>query len=190
MRKIIRSTLIAFSVLILSGTMIHASSNQSEVPLSFNDEIQKQTAIISEGDILVPVEQLSKKLFALVTTDESSKMVRVYKPNVNVVLLDNNNGEIFGKVKSPGRIAFSTLLQVDHLKSEISDIKLTITDPSDKTETIDNQQIKKSEEHFWFKTNEFDYSFSTKGTYTIQVFFKDAKSKAWFPVSEIAIFGI
>lgn len=76
------------------------------------------------------------------------------------------------------------------MKTEISDIKLTITDPTDKTETIDNQQIKKSEENFWFKTNEFTYSFNTKGTYTIQVFFKDVDSKIWFPVSEIDVFGI
>lgn len=79
---------------------------------------------------------------------------------------------------------------MDHLKTEISDIKVVITDPADKTETIDAQQIKNSEENFWFKTNEYTYSFTTKGTYTIQVFFKDVASKKWFPVSEIDIFGI
>ncbi|KTD86766.1 hypothetical protein [Paenibacillus etheri] len=189
MRKLIRLTLLVLCIMILPGTMIYAASNPSEVSLYFNNVVQKQAAILSGGDILLPAEQLSKSLFALISLDETSKTVRIYKPNVNMVLLDNN-GEIFGKVKSPARFAFSTLLQVDHLKTEISDIKLTITDPADKTETIDNQQIKKSEENFWFKTNEFTYSFNTKGTYTIQVYFKDVDSKTWYPVSEIDVFGI
>lgn len=99
MRKIIKLTILALCIMILPGTMIYAASNQSEVSLYFNNVVQKQAAVISEGDILLPVEQLSKNLFALIALDETSKTVRIYKPNVNMVLLDNN-GEIFGKVKA------------------------------------------------------------------------------------------
>ncbi|MNN91707.1 hypothetical protein D3C81_2098550 [compost metagenome] len=78
---------------------------------------------------------------------------------------------------------------MDNLKTEISDVKITITDPADKTETIDTEQIKNTEDHFWFKSAEYTYSFNTKGAYTVQVYFKDTDSKKWFPVSELAIFG-
>jgi 16S rRNA G966 N2-methylase RsmD len=189
LRKIRKLILLGFCIMVLPGTVIYAAAGSSEVSLYLNNVLQKQPAILSEGSISLTTEQLSKDLFALFALDESGKTVRIYKPNINMVMLDNN-GEIFGKVKSPSRFAFSTLLQVDHLKTEISEIKVVITDPADKTETIDAQQIKNSEENFWFKTNEYTYSFTTKGTYTIQVFFKDVASKKWFPVSEIDIFGI
>lgn len=98
MRKTIKLTVLVLCIMVLPGTIIYAASNQSEVSFYFNNAIQKQAAILSEGDILLPAEQLSKNLFALITLDETSKKVRIYKPNVNMVLLDNN-GEIFGKVK-------------------------------------------------------------------------------------------
>jgi hypothetical protein len=175
--------------MLLPGTLIYGASSQSQVSVSMNNVAQKQPGILSEGAVLLPVEQLSENLFALVSLDESGNTVQIYKPNVNMVLTDKN-GDIFGKVKIPGRIAFSTLLQVDNLETEISDVKITITDPADKTETIDTQQIKNTEDHFWFKSNEYTYSFNTKGTYTIQVYFKEVASKKWFTVSELAIFGI
>lgn len=189
MRKVTKLIVLVLLIMMLPGTMIYGASSQSEVSVHMNNVVQKQPGILSsEGDVFLPAEQLSEDLFALFSLDESGQTVHIYKPNVNIVLTDKDGG-IFGKVKIPGRIAFSTLLQVDNLKTEISDVKITITDPADKTETIDTQPIKNTENHFWFKSAEYTYSFNTKGAYTVQVYFKDTDSKKWFPVSELAIFG-
>lgn len=189
MKKIKKMIFLVLCLTILPGTILYAASSQSEIAVYFNNVLQKQLGISSDGDSFLPAEQVTQNLFALWSLEESGKTIRIYKPNVNTVLLDNK-GVIFGKIKSPGSITFSTLVQVDNLKTDISDIKLTITDPADKTETIDNQQLKNKQENFWFKSVEYTYSFNTKGTYTIQVYFKDADSKKWFPVSEIQVFGI
>lgn len=188
MRKATKLIVLVLLIMMLPGTMIYGASSQSEVSVHMNNVVQKQPAILSEGDVFLPAEQLSEDLFALFSLDESGQTVHIYKPNVNIVLTDKDGG-IFGKVKIPGRIAFSTLLQVDNLKTEISDVKITIIDPADKTETIDTQPIKNTENHFWFKSAEYTYSFNTKGAYTVKVYFKDTDSKKWFPVSELAIFG-
>ncbi|MRN52267.1 hypothetical protein [Paenibacillus monticola] len=189
MRKINKLLFLVLGLMILPGTMLYAASSQSEVSVYVNNVVQKQSGILSEGEAFIPAEQLSENLYGLLSVEESGNTVRIYKPNVNTTLLDDKGG-IFGKVKSPARITFSTLVQVDNLKTEISDIKITITDPADKTEVIDTQQINNKEENFWFKSVEFTYNFNTKGSYAILVYFKDINSGKWFPVSEIRIFGI
>jgi hypothetical protein len=173
-------------MILQSGTILFAAVNKSEISLYINDLFQTREGIIINRDIFVSIEQLSEDLFALSSTDESGETIRIYKPNVNLVLLDNNN-KVFGKVKSNTRVTFSTLVQVDNLKTKISDLKITITNPAGKTETISNEQIKDSTEYFWFGSENFTYDYSTKGNYVIRAYFKDTTSKKWFTVSEIQI---
>lgn len=182
---------LVFSVLclmILPGAILYAASSPSEVSVYVNQVAQKQLGKWSEEGVFLPVDLISQNLNVLMSLDETGKKVQIYKPNINMVVLDDKGG-IFGKIKSPSRIAFSTLVQVDNLKTEVSEIKLTITDPANKTETVDTHQIKEQEDNFWFKSEEYTYSFNTKGTYTIQVYFKEAGSKKWSAVSEIQLFG-
>lgn len=182
-KKLIFSTLCF--MIIPGGAFLFAASSASEVELYMNNVFQKQTGISFEGDVYLPIEQLPENFYALFLK-ESDKTVRIYKPNVNLVLLDDQ-GRLFGKVKNATPIKFSTLVQVDNLKTEISDLKIIITDPSEKTETIDSQSIKDQKDYFWFKSSEFTYTFETKGSYVIQVSLKDTNSKKWFPVSRIQV---
>jgi len=179
-------TLLFCFMILQSGTILFAAVNKSEISLYLNDSFQKREGLIINGDILLSAEQLSEDLFALSSIDESGETIRIYKPNVNLVVLDNNN-QVFGKVKSNTRVTFSTLVQVDNLKTKISDLKITITNPTGKTETISNEQIKDSTEYFWFGSENFTYNYSEKGNYVIRVYFKDIDSKKWFSVSEIQI---
>ncbi|MNW65662.1 hypothetical protein D3C74_440610 [compost metagenome] len=103
-----------------------------------------------------------------------------------MVLLDDQ-GKIFGKVRSAASNTFSVLVQVDHLKTDISDLKITITDPLNKTDVVDNQPIKEKKDSFWFKSANYSYTFNEKGNYMIQVYIKDSSSKSWFIVSEMQI---
>lgn len=174
---------------IQSGTILFATVNKSEISLYLNDVLQKREGLIINGDILLSTEQLSEDFFALFSPDELEETVRIYKPNVNLVLIDKND-KIFGQVKSSNRLTFSTLVQVDNLKTKISDLKITITNPAGKTVTLSSEQIKDSTEYFWFRSEDFTYNYSSKGNYVIRVHFKDLSTKKWFPVTEIQIIAI
>ncbi|AZS13985.1 hypothetical protein [Paenibacillus lutimineralis] len=190
MKKIKKIFFLLLCFMILqSGTILFAAVNKSEISFYLNNVFQKREGLIINGDILLSTEQLSEDLFALFSSDELGETVRIYKPNVNLVLLDNND-QVFGKVKSNNRVTFSTLVQVDNLKTKISDLKITITSPAGKTETISSEQIKDSTEYFWFRSENFTYTFSTKDNYIIRVYFKDMDTKKWSPVSEIQIIAI
>lgn len=184
MKKLIISTLCL--MVISGGTLLYAASGKSDIAVYLNNVLQKQSGLLSEGEPYLSIEQLPENLHAVLSWDESAKEVRIYKPNVNMVLLDDQ-GKIFGKVRSAASSTFSVLLQVDHLKTEISDLKITITDPLNKTVTVDNQAIKEKKESFWFKSVEYSYMFNEKGNYMIQVYIKDSSSKSWFIVSEMQI---
>ncbi|WP_379154356.1 hypothetical protein [Paenibacillus sp. sgz5001063] len=184
MKKLVFSTLCL--TVISGGTLLYAASGKSDIAVYLNNVLQKQSGLLSEGEPYLSMEQLPENLHALMFWDESAKEVRIYKPNVNMVLLDDQ-GKIFGKVRSEESSTFSVLVQVDHLRTEISDLKITITDPLNKTATIDNQAIKEKKESFWFKSAEYSYAFKEKGNYMIQVYVKDSSSKSWSIVSEMQI---
>ncbi|MBA9086610.1 hypothetical protein FHR92_003090 [Fontibacillus solani] len=188
MKNLKKIIFILCSLMILqSVTILYAAANKSEISLYLNDVLQKREGLISDdGDVLLSTAQLSEDLFALFSPGKSGEPTRIYKPNVNLVLLDEND-KAFGRVKSTNRITFSTLVQVDHLKTTISDLKIVITSPEGKTETIASQEIKDTNEYFWFISDDFTYTFNSKGNYAIKVFFKDNDSKKWFPVSEIQV---
>lgn len=180
-----KRVLAAAALLMISGgTMLYAAPGKNEIAVYLNNVLQKQSGILSEGDGYLPAKQLAENVQALLSWDESAKAVRIYKPNVNLALLDDQ-GKIFGKVRSGVSNTMTVLVQVDNLKTDITDLKIVITDPLGKTKNIDNQAIKEKKESFWFKSAEFTDSFTEKGNYKIQVYLRDAASKEWFNVSEI-----
>lgn len=185
MKKILYFLLLCF-VFLQCGTILFAAANKSEISLYLNDVLQKREGLIINGDILLSTKQLSEDLFALYSMDESGETIRIYKPNVNLVLLDENI-KIFGKFKSARRITFSALVQVDNLKTQISDLKITITNPTNETEIMSYEQIQDSTEYFWFRSEDFTYNYSTKGNYAIRVHFKDTNTNKWVQVSEIQV---
>ncbi|WP_152679817.1 hypothetical protein [Paenibacillus sp. IHB B 3415] len=184
MRKLAVSTL---GLMIISGgTLLYAAAGKTDLSVYINNVLQKQPGISSEGQTYVPLDQLPDNMHAILSLDESAGTVRIYKPNVNTVLLDEK-GTIFGKVRTASSSTFYTLVQVDQLRTDVSDLKITITDPAGKTDTVDNQQITEKKESFWFKSAAYNYTFTEKGSYTIQVYLKDTASKKWFIVSELQI---
>ncbi|MFC6653196.1 hypothetical protein ACFSQ7_44800 [Paenibacillus rhizoplanae] len=184
MRKLAISTMCL--MLVSGGGLLYAAAGKTDLSFYVNNTLLKQPALSSEGGVYVPVDQLSENMQAIVSVDESAGTVKIYKPNVNTVLLDEQ-GKIFGKVRSDTSNIFSALVQVDDLKTDITDLKITITDPAGKTEVVDNQPITEKKDSFWFKSAAYNYKVTDKGNYTIQVYFKDTASKKWFIVSELQI---
>ncbi|ASA23227.1 hypothetical protein [Paenibacillus donghaensis] len=189
MRILKKLTILTFCFLMIpGGTLLHAAAPKPDINVYLNNVLQKQSGFISEGEIYLSAGQMTEQLNALMAVEDSGATVRINKPNVNTVLLDDK-GNIFGKAKSTVSQKFSVLAQVDNLKTEISDLRITITSPSDVTETIDNQPIKDQKDNFWFKSAEYSYTFEAKGAYPVRVYLKDTRSKKWSAVSEIQIFA-
>ncbi|MEK4062734.1 MULTISPECIES: copper amine oxidase [unclassified Paenibacillus] len=187
MGKMKKRVLAALCVTMISGgTMLYAAPGKPDIAVYLNNVLQKQAGLSVEGETYLPAQQLVGGLQALMFWDESAKAVRVYKPNVNIALLDDQ-GKIFGKVRSGVSNKFSVLVQVDSLKTDISDLKIIISDPEGKTENIDAASVKDKKDSFWFKSAEFSSTFNAKGNYKIQVYLKDTTSKEWAVVSEIQI---
>ncbi|MEK4518324.1 hypothetical protein NSS64_23790 [Paenibacillus sp. FSL H8-0122] len=184
MRKLAISTMCL--MMVSGGGLLYAAAGKTDLSFYVNNMMLKQPALSSDGGVYVPVEQLSENMQAIVSVDESAGTVKLYKPNVNTVLLDEQ-GKIFGKVRMDTSNTFSALVQVDDLKTDISDLKITITDPAGKTDIVDNQPITEKKDSFWFKSAAYNYKVTDKGNYMIQVYFKDAASKKWFIVSELQI---
>lgn len=184
MRKLAVSTLCL--MMVSGGGLLYAASGKTDLSVYVNNVLQKHPGVSSEGEAYLPLNQLPENMQAIVSYDESAGTVRIYKPNVNTVLLDDK-GTIFGKVRSAASSTFYTLVQVDHLRTDISDLKITITDPAGKTETVDNQPITEKKDSFWFKSAAYNYTFTDKGNYTVQVYLKDTATKKWFLVSELQI---
>ncbi|MBW7453980.1 hypothetical protein ACFOLF_11205 [Paenibacillus sepulcri] len=184
--KLRRYVLLFMTMILSGGTVIYAASNNSAIAVYFNNVLQDREGLLSEGEAYLSVDQLSDTSHTLVSWDESRNTVNIYKPNVNIAVLDDDQ-KIFGGVKGGSRNTFTVFVQVDNLQTDISDLKIEITDPNDETKTIQTQHIEDKKEKFWFRSSEFDYTFSAKGDYPIRVYLKDTASKDWFPVGELQI---
>ncbi|GGD81646.1 copper amine oxidase [Paenibacillus nasutitermitis] len=184
--KIRKLTVLFIAILFSGGTMLYAASNSSVISVYINNVLQDKGGLSSDGETYLSLSQLSDNLHSLIAWDESKKMVKIYKPNVNIALLDSEK-KIFGAVKNGSRNTFTVFVQIDNLKTEISDLKITISNPGNETDTIQTQHIEEQKEKFWFRSSEFTYTFNTKGDYPILVYLKDTVSKEWALVGEIQL---
>ncbi|WP_151735897.1 hypothetical protein [Paenibacillus tengchongensis] len=184
MMKITRRAVLLLSLLSLTGgTALYAAAGDSEMAVYLNNRLLKLTGIQSGGKMYIPLEQLTDNLHVMQDAGSSNKAIRIYKPNVNLALIDGKGG-IFGKVRSGASNTFSVLVQADSLETEITELKITLTDPAGKTSMIDSRKISENDS-FWFKSAEYTGSFEVKGSYSIQVFFRPGAENNWAAVAEI-----
>ncbi|MBT2291701.1 hypothetical protein J7E73_21740 [Paenibacillus albidus] len=90
MKAMKKTIILIFGLLILSeGTLLYAASGKSAVAVYLNNVLLKQSGITSEGKVYLPAEQLSEDMNVLMSVEKSGQTVRIYKPNVNTVLIDD-----------------------------------------------------------------------------------------------------
>jgi len=108
---------------------------------------------------------------ALVSWDNGAKRASLYKPNVHMFTLKDNNP--FGSV-TKGRTKFQVFAQIDSLKTDISAFKVTIANPYGEETLIDGRDSSDKDfptkGDFWFKTKEISYDFSIVGQYMIRFY--------------------
>lgn len=178
MRK--KMILISLLICLWGGTMIYAATEFQKISVAVNGTASEEKGLIVDGTTYLPVRDTANPQKSIIQWDESGKKLNIFKPNVHLVLL--NDQKMFGNVDKNKQQTFYVLVQVDNLKTEISDIKVTIADPSNKEETIHNQSLKKKED-FWFVSKEHQYNFGV-GAYTVRCYMKTGSSNEWFLMSE------
>lgn len=181
-----RKLLIATLVLSLwGGTMLFADSASQKVRVIVNGGELDDAGIFTDGKTYLSVRQVANTLQSLVFWDESTKKVTIYKPNVHMFLFQDTT--IFGNVVKGNKISFKVFAQIDNLLTDISAVKVTIADPSGIEQVIQSKSVSVDKDNFWYRTDDYTYSFDTAGKYTINFYMKLASGDDWKLVSQKTI---
>ena len=182
-RKLLIATL---AMSLLGGSMIFADAVSQKVRVIVNGSEVDDAGIYTDGKMYLSVKQIANTLQSLVTWDESAKKVMINKPNIHMFLFQDTN--IFGNVVKGNKITFKVFAQIDNLLTDISAVKVTITDPSNNEQTIQSKSVSLGDkDNFWYRTDDYKYSFDAAGKYTINFYMKIPSSDEWKLVSQKTI---
>lgn len=179
----VRKVLIALMLLsVWGGSMIFADSAVQKVRVVINGSELDEAGLLTDGKTYLPLRQMASTLQALVSWDENSKKVTVYKPNVHMFLFQDN--VIFGNVNKSSRITFKVFAQIDNLLTDVAAVKVSIFDPYGTEKLIQQQNVNVSKDNFWFRTEDIKYNFDSAGKYSVRFYMKASESDDWRQVSE------
>jgi hypothetical protein len=188
--KVRKLILLTLALTLICGSVAYADSISQKLRVWVNKQEADDTGIVVDGKGYISVKSVSDKLQAILTWDDSSKKVTIYKPNVHMFTMQD--GVLFGNVPS-GKYQFNIFTQIDNLKVDISAFKVTIADPYGEETWVDGRIEDDKEfpdrgnDNFWFKTKEISYNFSSKGKYTIRFWMKPVGETSFQVVSEKVI---
>ncbi|REE70677.1 copper amine oxidase-like protein [Paenibacillus taihuensis] len=181
-RKLLLLTLV---LSLWGGTMLFADSASQKVRVIVNGGELDDAGIFTDGKTYLSARQVANSLQALVNWDDSSRKVTIYKPNVHMFLFQDST--IFGNVTKGNKITFKVFAQIDNLLTDISAVKVSIADPSGDEQTIQSKSVSIDKDNFWYRTDDYTYTFDKAGKYTINFYMKLAGSDDWKIVSEKTI---
>ncbi|MBO7743941.1 copper amine oxidase [Paenibacillus sp. MWE-103] len=181
-----RKLLIASLVLSLwGGTMLFADGASQRIRVIVNGGELNDAGIFSDGKTYLSARQVANTLQSLVFWDDASKKVTIYKPNVHMFLFQDTT--IFGNVVKGNKITFKVFAQIDNLLTDISAVKLTIADPSGAEQVIQSKNVSVDKDNFWYRTDDYTYTFDAAGKYTINFYMKVSSGDDWNLVSQKTI---
>ncbi|MFC4808341.1 stalk domain-containing protein [Paenibacillus sp. GCM10023250] len=181
-----RKLLIASLVLSLwGGTMLFADGASQRIRVIVNGSELNDAGIFADGKTYLSARQVANTLQSLVLWDDASKKVTIYKPNVHMFLFQDTT--IFGNVVKGNKITFKVFAQIDNLLTDISAVKLTIVNPSGTEQVIQSKSVSIDKDNFWYRTDDYTYTFDTAGKYTINFYMKTSSGDDWNLVSQKTI---
>jgi hypothetical protein len=167
---------LTLALLLIGGTAVFADSVTQKVRVFMNKHELDDGGIVVDGKSYISVRSIGDALQALVTWDDSTKKLKIVKPNVHMLLIAD--GKYFGNVDKR-KLKFSVFSQIDNLTTDISAFKVTITDPYDDETWIDGRSDKdddfvsfQNKDNFWFGTQYVTYNFDTAGKYKVRFWMK------------------
>ena len=177
-----KAAVAALALLVLGGGAVVADTAYQKAKVYYNKRLQDEDALLVNGKVYADVQSLSPALQAFVQWDEAGGKLTIDKPNVHMILLDEENG-MFGKVKrSTGK--FTVYAQVDNLNTKLSEYKITLTDPYDRDTVIDgrtesDEDFKKfaDSREFWIRSKLTAFEFKSIGEYKVRLWMKPVGGK-------------
>ncbi|MUT66141.1 stalk domain-containing protein [Paenibacillus sp. NEAU-GSW1] len=176
---------IAILLIVLSlcgGTFLFADAASQKVRVILNGSEQDESGVIIDGKAYLPLRQLAGSLHAIVNWDNQSKKATLYKPNVHMILFQDK--VVFGNVDKGNRYTFNVLSQIDNLTTDVSAVKVSITDPYGTEKVIQSQSVNITKDSFWYRTEDIKYNFEFSGKYAVRFYMKTSASDEWTVVSE------
>ncbi|GMK43052.1 MULTISPECIES: stalk domain-containing protein [Paenibacillus] len=167
---------------VFGGTLIFADSASQKVRVIVNGSELDDGGIIVDGKTYLPLRQMVNSLNALVDWDNQSKKATINKPNVHMILFQDK--VIFGNVDKGNKYTFNVFSQIDNLKTDISAVKVSITDPYGTEKVIQSQNVSITKDNFWYRTEDIKYNFEYAGKYAVRFYLKTSPSDDWTVVSE------
>lgn len=159
-----------------------ADAATQKVRVILNGSELDDGGIIVDGKTYLPLRQIASGLQAVVNWDNQSKKATLYKPNVHMILFQDK--VVFGNVDKGNRYTFNVLSQIDNLTTNVSAVKVSITDPYGTEKVIQSQTVNITKDNFWYRTEDIKYNFEFAGKYAVRFYLKTSSSDDWTVVSE------
>lgn len=167
---------------IMGGSALSAEAVKEQVRLIINGEETKDGGVVIDGKTYVPIRDFN----GIVNFDSTSGKVVFDQPNVHIFLFKGDT--VFGNVNKGNKVKFNVFSQIDSLKTNITAVKIAITDPSGVSKDIQTQDISGAQkDNFWFRTYDFTYEFKTAGNYRVGFYIQDSKESGFTLISEKVI---
>ncbi|MBD2846237.1 copper amine oxidase [Paenibacillus sp. IB182496] len=184
--KLRKLVVLVLLISLWGGTMMFADSATRQVRTLVNGTALDQSGLLIENSTYLPLRQVATSLQAIVIWDDDAKQAKIYKPNVHMLLL-NEQGKTFGAVNSGANLSFEVWAQVDSLKIPISKVKIVIANLSGQEKVIYSEGVDAFKEDFFLRTQTIDYRFAEQGNYKIRFYVMPEQEEDWFMVSEKAV---
>jgi hypothetical protein len=173
----VRKVLIMTMVLTLVfGTAAVAETISQNIRVVINKKEIDDGGLLVDNKAYLAVGTLAKAMQAMVSWDNEEKKVTINKPNVHMFTMNGN--QAFQSV-TKDRYKFLVHAQVDSLKTDISSLKFTITDPYGDDTLIEarnsgDDNFPSDKENFLLNTKEISYTFKYAGRYIVRFWMKPA----------------
>lgn len=185
-----KKILILATVLIVwSATMAFASASTQKIKVIINQTNLGDIGEIVDNSTFLPLRKVGESLNAIVDWNAAKKTATIYKPNVHMFIYNSNNGDetTFGEVKKGFSGKIKVFAQVDNVSFNLTSTKFTIVDPNGKETLIQQINVDKSRDNYWFVTEETSYRFAQSGKYTLRCYMKTDLNDEWSLTSEKTI---
>jgi hypothetical protein len=188
--KVRRLIVLTLALSLICGTAAYADTITQRLKIWVNKQEVEDAGVVVDDKTYLSVRAISDHLNAIVTWDDDTKRVSIFKPNVHMFTMRDTLP--FGSVPKD-KVNFFVFSQIDSLKTGITAFKVTITDPYGDDTWLDGRNSSDKEfpdngkDNFSFKTKEISYDFKYSGKYVVRFWMKPAGETAFQVVSEKVI---
>lgn len=184
--KVRKLAVMTIVLTLLFGTAAFAESVTQNIKVIINKKEIEDGGLLVDNKTYLAVGTLAKAMQAMVFWDNDTKKVTISKPNVHMFTM--NDKQAFQSV-AKGRYKFFVHAQVDSLKTEITSLKLTITDPYGDDAVIETRysgdtDFPSDKEDFLINSKEISYDFKSIGRYVVRFWMKPAGETSMQIVAE------